>query len=130
MVRNNSLPVLKSRVQQLSFGRLPAIPEVSKTPRHRYDKESEYRRDLLILASYNAAGLLEGQRKSAWESPEVKAKRALSEAKDVEGKIHSRVQYLVNQERRIIHKINRTRDSALKILKVKSAKENDAEYAK
>jgi hypothetical protein len=73
---------------------LPAIPEVRNKPilsARNYDSEEKYRRDLLVLASYNAAGLLSKVSLPYLESPERQAKRALEEAKAVEGKIHSRV---------------------------------------
>ena len=83
-----------------------------------------------MLASYNAAGLLSRRSLPALESPERKAKRALTEAKTIEGKIHSRVQYLVAQEKKILNKINSTRDNALKILQVKERKDFEAEKVK
>lgn len=83
-----------------------------------------------MLASYNAAGLLSRRSLPPLESPERKAKRALTEARTIESKIHSRVQYLAAQEKKILSKINATRDNALKILSVKERKDLEAERVK
>jgi len=59
---------------------LPVIPEIKNKPllsARNYDSESKYRRDLLVFASYNAAGLLSKLSLPMLESPERKAKRAL-----------------------------------------------------
>ena len=112
---------------------LPAIPEIRNKPllsARNYDSEKKYRRDLLVFASYNAAGLLSKLSLPMPESPERKARRALEEARAVENKIHSRVQYLVNQEKKILNKLNQTRDNALKILSVKEQKDYEANRIK
>lgn len=56
--KNPSMPTL-SVSRKISYGMLPAIPEVNG-PRslRQYQSESKYRKDLLLFASYNAAGLL------------------------------------------------------------------------
>ena len=77
-----SVPTL-GNARSLSFGMLPAIPEVNRSMNsiRQYQSESKYRRDLLTFASYNAAGLLNNKSLPQLESPERQAKRALIEAK-------------------------------------------------
>ena len=95
--KSRSLPALESATRVFS-GKLPAIPEVQKRKSpfesKQYASEERYRRDLLVLASYNAAGLHRSRSQQLFESPEKKAKQALSEAKSIESKIHNRVSYL------------------------------------
>jgi hypothetical protein len=73
----------------------------------------------------NAAGLLRS-RSIRFESPEKRAARELQQAKEMENKIHSRVRYLMNQEKWVANRINQARQSVLKILSVKEQKEKEA----
>lgn len=53
--------------------------------------------------------------------------QALREAKTIEDKIHNRVQYLSNQEHKVMNQSKQARDVVKKILEVKQTKNEDYE---
>lgn len=121
-----SLPQIQTN---RSLSSLPAIPEVNRpfALNRQYDSEDNYRRDLLVFSAYNAAGLLKSRSVAQLESPEKRVKRALEEVKLTEEKIHSRVLYLQNQERKVFHRINQARQVVVKMLSAKRQKELEAQ---
>ena len=56
------------------------------------------------------------------DSPERIAKRQYSQAKEYEKKMLSRVNYLANEEKKFMRKIEKTRDDAMRMQSIKQGK--------